>query len=257
MTGLTGREIMRVVNDYIGVSGGYLGDFSYRTHAEFYPYYCELDVDPNEEPGTTRERFIAILKRSTPSDQAKILRGVLSKYPPSLAGTKSRTEALKADILGVVARLEAASPIASPSPRITSEVVERAIADAETLMQTSGASSGVDRIHTALHGYLLAACEAEGMAYGTDPSLTDVFKLLKHGHPALAKQGPRDADITQILRSISSIMDALNPVRNRASVAHPNRSLLAHDEAMLTINVARTLLHYLDAKFSAALAPPF
>jgi hypothetical protein len=31
---LTPREVMKVVNRYIGVSGGYLGDFSYRTHAE-------------------------------------------------------------------------------------------------------------------------------------------------------------------------------------------------------------------------------
>jgi hypothetical protein len=29
--------VVRVVNDYIGVSGGYLGDFTYRTHQEFYP----------------------------------------------------------------------------------------------------------------------------------------------------------------------------------------------------------------------------
>ncbi|GAH63627.1 unnamed protein product, partial [marine sediment metagenome] len=32
------------------------------------------------------------------------------------------------------------------------------------------------------------------------------------------------------------------------SVAHPNEDLLEKDEAMLVINVARTLLHYLDAK---------
>ena len=45
---LSKREIMIVVNRYIGVEGGYLGDFSYRTHAEFYPLYCELDIDPYE-----------------------------------------------------------------------------------------------------------------------------------------------------------------------------------------------------------------
>jgi hypothetical protein len=31
---LTPQEAMKVVNRYIGVEGGYLGDFSYRTHAE-------------------------------------------------------------------------------------------------------------------------------------------------------------------------------------------------------------------------------
>jgi hypothetical protein len=48
MAGLTRLEIMRIVNRYIGVSGGYLGDFSYRTHADFYPEYCDLGINPYE-----------------------------------------------------------------------------------------------------------------------------------------------------------------------------------------------------------------
>ena len=30
------RDIKFVVNQWIGVNGGYLGDFSYRTHVDFY-----------------------------------------------------------------------------------------------------------------------------------------------------------------------------------------------------------------------------
>lgn len=45
---------MKIVNRYIGVRDGYLGDFTYRTHAEFYPEYCGLDIDPATYPGTTR-----------------------------------------------------------------------------------------------------------------------------------------------------------------------------------------------------------
>ncbi len=61
MVSLTNPKIMKIVNRYIGVVNGYLGNFSYRTHAEFYPEYCELDIDPNQYKGTTRERFIEIL----------------------------------------------------------------------------------------------------------------------------------------------------------------------------------------------------
>lgn len=43
-----------------------------------------------------------------------------------------------------------------------------------------------------------------------------------------------------------------NPVRNRASVAHPNSALLAVDEAMLVVNIARTLLAYFDGKLGGA-----
>jgi hypothetical protein len=44
--GLSHREVIRIVNRYIGVEGGYLGDFSYRTHEEFYLEYCDLDINP-------------------------------------------------------------------------------------------------------------------------------------------------------------------------------------------------------------------
>lgn len=81
--GMTRPEIYSLVNDYIGVDGGYLREFTYRTHQEFYPYYCDLDIDPLTLEGmTTRERFIHILEKAAPHDQAKILRGVLKKCPP-------------------------------------------------------------------------------------------------------------------------------------------------------------------------------
>ena len=54
---------------------GYVGNFSYRTHTDFNPPFCELDIDPNP----TRERFIEIVSESTPDTQAAILRGVLKK----------------------------------------------------------------------------------------------------------------------------------------------------------------------------------
>jgi hypothetical protein len=51
---------MRLVNVYIGVEAGCLGDFSYRTHREFYPLYSDLDLNPDEYGRTTRERFIEL-----------------------------------------------------------------------------------------------------------------------------------------------------------------------------------------------------
>ncbi len=50
---LISQEVMKIVNRYIGVSGGYLGDFSYSTYTDFYPEYCDLDINPNQLEGTT------------------------------------------------------------------------------------------------------------------------------------------------------------------------------------------------------------
>jgi len=72
---LTRQQVMQVVSRYIGVDAGYLGDFSYRTHTEFYPEFCDIeDIFPDELSGTTRERFIEILSTQSADRQARILR---------------------------------------------------------------------------------------------------------------------------------------------------------------------------------------
>src|SRR2546422_6507274 len=136
----------------------------------------------------------------------------------------------------------------SPAPSVTSAVVERALGDAEHLIESQGATSGVDRIHTAFHGYLIALCQRAEWTLPSDQSVTDLLKLLRQKHPALQQTGARAAHIERVLRAIATIVDTLNPLRNRASVAHPNADLLDEPEAMLVINCVRTLLHYLDAR---------
>jgi hypothetical protein len=246
---LSRPEVYKVVNDYIGVTqDGYLKGFSYRTHEEFYPYHCDLDIDVQRyRPGTTRHVFTRILEEASGEDQAKILKGVLDKFPPDSSEERQK---LAPTIRAMLTRLEGAPGVTTPRPKITTATVDRAIDDAETLIQTSGATSGVDRIHTALHGYLMAACDEAKIAYPRDADLTHLLKLLRQHHPKLQHVGPRAQDILQVLRSLSAVADALNPVRNRASVAHPNPSLLEQPEAMLVVNAARTILHYLDAKLS-------
>jgi hypothetical protein len=156
MAGLNAGEIHKVVTKYIGVSGGYLGDFNYREHREFYKE-LDLSIDPDRMPGTTRERFIAIIE-SSPSDVvSRILTGVLARFPagsPAPVGSKAeRTVALHDEIAGWAKRLRGAAPVAKPDlAAATTEVLE-ALADAEKIP----GPNQVDRLHTALHGYLRQA----------------------------------------------------------------------------------------------------
>lgn len=245
MTGLTGGEVTKVVYKYIGVSGGYLGDFSYNSHAEFYQLYCDLDIDPYQYQGTTRERFMEIIKTQSPTNQAKILRGVLERFPLEATNApETRTSSVRSEIELMIARLEQKAPVANPSPKITSAVVNQAILDAENLLSTSGAASAVDRVHTALHGYLREACSQAGISYTKDDGITRLLKLLRQGHPSFNVIG----DAERILNAFGTIMDTLNTLRNHSSLAHPNAALLDNSEAMLAINATRTIFHYLDAK---------
>jgi hypothetical protein len=238
-------EIQKLVYKYIGVNEGYLGDFSYRTHHEFY-IELDLDINPYKYDGTTRQRFIKILSESTADVQARILEGILKRYPVN--SSELRSQERYDEICGWIGRLRGASPVEPPSLRITSQVVERALSDAEQLLQSTGPISAVDRVHTAIHGYVSFVCEKSGFQKGSDQSLTELFKFLREEHPAFRELGHHKREIIRVLRAISTILDSLNTLRNRASIAHPNERLLEEPEAMLIINSARTILHYIDKK---------
>ncbi|MBI5585991.1 MAG: abortive infection family protein [Deltaproteobacteria bacterium] len=243
--GLKQSEISKLVYKYIGVSGGYLGDFSYRSHQEFY-VEIDLDIDPYTYDGTTRERFIKILSESAPHVQARIIEGILARFP--VGSSKIRTQERAAEIHNWIMRLRSGPHVEQPTLRITSEVVERALLDAQELLRATGATSGVDRLHTALHGYLREVCGGAGLKTMEDASLTDLFKQVRERHPAFRNLGPRSDDILRVLKALATILDSLNPLRNKASVAHPNLTLLPEPEAMLVINAARSILHYVDEK---------
>ena len=153
---------------------------------------------------TTRERFIHILEKAEPHDQAKILRGILKKCPPR-ERSDSRTQTRADEIALIAARLEGSPTVPGGRPRITSEVVNRAISDAEALIAKNGATSGVDRVHTVLHGYVRAICDERRLKYGNDPSITDLFKVVKEQHPKFRQVGPRADEIQQVLRALGAI----------------------------------------------------
>jgi hypothetical protein len=100
---------------------------------------------------------------------------------------------------------EGSVPDPEAVPQITSEVVLRALKDAENLIRTSGPTSAVDRVHTVLHGYLQAVCDGENIAFKRDDSMVALLRKLEAEHPKLADLGPRSQDIKMVLNSRASI----------------------------------------------------
>jgi hypothetical protein len=145
---------------------------------------------------------------------------------------------------------EGTASVPSPSLRISSRTVEDALAQAETLIKSHGPSSGLDRVHTALHGYLEAACKDRDIEFSEDASIMTLFSLLREKHPSLILVDADEPLALKILRSLSKIIDAIDSVRNEHSLAHPNDALFQEAEAVLMINSVRTLLQYLDAKLN-------
>ncbi len=251
MAGMTEIEKKRLLKLYLGVRGGYLGNFDHIGILERFYIESGLEVDPRAYEGTNRAKFEQILNDSPPAVQAMILRQALAFHPPDPERWTTRTQELHDELSAVADRLEGTAPVPSKKPKITSASVERAIDDAEQLIEKTGATSAVDRVHTMLHGYLRAVCEDAGIRYGEKTLLSGLFGLLRNQHPAFNDVGPRKDDLEKIFRAMSGIMDAMNPIRNEGSMAHANKDLLDPPEAALVINMARTILHYVDMKVAA------
>lgn len=250
---LTRGEALMVANQYIGTDSGYLGrndrpggSFSYRSLTEFYPEYCGVDVNPHLYEGTTREKFVAVLHSVPAGDQLKILKAVIRCYPPGDADDERSV--LLPDLQVLIRRLENNSLVSGGDLRITSDAVRRALEDAETLMREHGPARAIDRMHTLLHAYLRAACDAESIAYEDLVPVRGLLKTLEREHPKMADLGARSQELTTILNSLGTIAGALDPIRNNASPAHANPDLLGEPEALLVINTVRALYFYLDAK---------
>jgi hypothetical protein len=138
--------------------------------------------------------------------------------------------------------------VPQPIPELTNDTIKIALQDSQNLLYTSGASSAVDRIHTALHGYLKALCVESSIVISEQPSITELFKAMRTNHPIFDSINTGAEETKKIFGALATIVDSLNTLRNNSSIAHPNEIILSEEEAILAINSARTIFNYINSK---------
>ncbi|MGX6570576.1 abortive infection family protein [Cupriavidus necator] len=176
-------------------------------------------------------------------DYAKALKALLTDA--SLHNTLKREDP---DLYAIVTDEEVPHVPAKKPRRSKLEVVRKALHDAETLLASGGPTSAVDRVHTALHGYLREVCDKAKLSYGAQPTVTELYKLIRTEHPAFDAKGTHAEAIKKVANGMASTLDGLNTLRNQASVAHPNEDLLDDVDAGLAVNAARTVFNYVAGK---------
>ena len=167
---------------------------------------------------------------------------------PAIGHDQARVASGRKILITVLQSPDAGYPLAGLG--LCSPVRRGPLADVQALLRTRSPSSAVDRIHTGLHALLKGACNSLNITYANDASANQLLKLLLHHHPRLADLGPRSNDIRKLIRTSSSIVDTLGTLRNQARLAHPNAEALGREQAQLAINLARSLLRFLDSKVS-------
>lgn len=242
----------------IALSGAILGAFSSSEWTEL-GYLTDTDDWTDRHPRLLRSlswgdddykgHVLDALKHILDKDPANLSK--LLEYQPIADWLKKHDEGAWRELAPEPSELE----VPHIAPRTSSDTGLAALADAQMLLRTRGATSAVDRVHTGLHDFMRAACGQALIEYPPDASANQLLKLLLEKHGRLKDIGPRTDDIRRMIRASAAIVDAMGTLRNNASLAHPNEELLGPDEALFVINLARSLLRFLDSKISAGGKP--
>lgn len=144
------------------------------------------------------------------------------------------------------------SAVPPPAIENTSAVVKLALENVASHLRDGTPVSGVDRIHTALHGHLRMLCRNAGLVAEDENEVTilSLWRKLEAAHPAFQGDIAHKDHTAKFLRGMATAFDALNPVRNSGSIAHPNDLLLGEPEARLMIDFGYSFLNYLDRRIS-------
>lgn len=262
MSGLEKKEVSKVIS-YIGVEGGYLGDFSYAKLTQFY-IDNELDIDPFDAKynGTTRNRFETILTEAEAKVQAGIVAGILERYPMEYFEEqledqyKSFTEKdyikkekLREVLIQFVGRLKG-QIYEFEDLNHDKDFVKEALEQANTLIKNHSYVTAVDRTHSAIHYYLKDLCKEEGITFDSDlVKIQDIWSKMKTDHPKFnVELKDSQKPINQTVNAISKFLESMNDIRNKYVYAHPTDEILGEEEAKFIINIAYAILFYIDGK---------
>ena len=125
------------------------------------------------------------------------------------------------------------------------DVVTKAIEDAELFMRDGKFDSAFDRVHTAFHGYLRKKLDDLGESYEESDTLNQLYNKL-HTYVSSNIAADQSSIIKTALRSASGIISSINDLRNRHSLAHPNGSIINSREAKLCIKLVKDLTDYIE-----------
>lgn len=129
----------------------------------------------------------------------------------------------------------------------SNESVFHALADAETLISERGAPNAYDRMHTALHSFLREVCNNHSISYASSDAITALLPKINAYIKNLPDDGGRNDTVFHMLRSATAILDKLNYLRNHHSLSHPTENLLNDSDARFAINIARSIMMYVDS----------
>lgn len=166
----------------------------------------------------------------------------------NLSGIQSSLSRKEPDLFRKIESIindEELKTVSKPELENTNESVYEALKDAEVLIHERGAPNAYDRMHTALHSFLRQVCENNSIKYDKNDAITALLPEINNYLKSLPNDGRNDK-VFAMLRSANSMLDSMNYLRNHNSLSHPNERLLNNSDARFAINLARSIMSYID-----------
>lgn len=125
-------------------------------------------------------------------------------------------------------------------------MVNETIEDADNSMVQGDYDHAFDRIHTAIHAYFRNLLENFDIEFDRGDNILKLYKVIQREILNRTDNSSSKKRVEQILRSANGIIQALNEIRNNNSFAHPNDQIILKDEAKLALEIAKSLVDYLQ-----------
>jgi HEPN domain-containing protein len=126
-----------------------------------------------------------------------------------------------------------------------SETTKKAIEESTQQMRDGKYNLVIDRVHTALHGYLRYRLDRKGISYQESDTLSQLYNKLHSSLDRLNVSEYNDL-VKTIIRSMSGVISSINDLRNRYSLSHPNETIVSEREAKLAIDTLKIITDYLE-----------
>lgn len=254
--GLQSYEVGFIVNQWIGANPDVQSSgLAWFTHDELTDFLAgDCGVPPSVRGVTQaddlskRARLMAALECASIQHQAAILDGLLRRAdltPPPGDSFRARTK-----MGGWLDELRQADEHFVQLDLPVPDVAARALDAADAHMAKGEYMQAVDRIHTAVHACVQGLAIEANVDIERKKGLGEQFSAVRDQHAAFVVQDG-DRATADVFKGLGRVLDGINWMRNKHSLAHPSPQPLADAEARLAVNAAKALLQYVLDRLEA------
>lgn len=234
----------RKLEKVLGMSSGYVLNFSNRTFEEFFLDTLNISIFNSKYEygsGSKANRMRAFWNHEPNFIVAKALEALVENWD------EYADEPPSEDFMKILHRLKLAAPvpdidiIRANADEASFEALAKAVRDS---IEKNEPEAGLDRLHTYLVKYFRHLCQKHDIYVSKE---TPLHSLVGEYIKVIKAKGLIESDITErILKSTISIMEAFNKIRNDHSFAHDNK-VLNYNESLLIFGHVTSSVRFIES----------